>query len=300
MLFVNLTGADRERGELGLASFRRRGCVATCRGPALGMDCSALTGLAFVLAFAACSTSPGQATNVQILPSQALPVPPPESARNSRQDGRCDWKVIKAKPPTRVVRNVWHPRDDALAGLVIRARDFSDYYRAQAPSELWSVGRSHKDKTYWGPYTPMSQAERACEVLPETLIGTPYAKLTPTERSTFGVVRAVSEVECYAFFDVGNAYDLGMESTGIFHFVIMSSGAGELAGVLHRLMKKYPGDYERGIRFFGTDVEPPRLQASQERSARLSLTSRRFLPPALNGHWIPRSSRNSAPRAEAS
>src|SRR5690606_7699073 len=40
------------------------------------------------------------------------------------------------------------------------------------------------------------------EVLPETLVGAAWSALGAAERSTFKVVRAVAEVECYAFFDV--------------------------------------------------------------------------------------------------
>ena len=58
------------------------------------------------------------------------------------------------------------------------------------------------------------------EVLPETLTGRPFAALSGAERSTFRMVRTVSEVECLGYFDAFNAWDGAFFSAGPCHWTI--------------------------------------------------------------------------------
>lgn len=178
------------------------------------------------------------------------------------QSWRCPlvleaWKSPKkGAPPARVLENVWVARDASFEGCSVRARDLSEYYRPQPATDRWRIGRQAPSRYGTGPAGSGANADAACEVLPDTTMGKPWAQLGAAERSTFKVTRAVAEVECIAFFDVANAYDPAIISMGIFHFAMLPSGAGELAALLHRLANEHASDYERCIRFFGVDVAP--------------------------------------------
>jgi len=127
-----------------------------------------------------------------------------------------------------VVRNAWSGRDESFSGAMVKARDFTDYYRKQLPSEAWPIGRALPSGYGFGPVGTTAAAEKPCEVLPASLIGAPWAQLDAGGKSTFKVTRAVAEVECFAFFDVVNAFDGAIESMGIFHFAMLQAGDGEL------------------------------------------------------------------------
>src|SRR4051812_3091303 len=65
---------------------------------------------------------------------------------------------------------------------------------------------------------PLSEPPRLTwpdsEILPDALVGVSLNALLPAQRSTYKVVRAVSEVECIGFFDCLNAYDNAFVSGG--------------------------------------------------------------------------------------
>jgi len=165
------------------------------------------------------------------------------------------WTTKKGSPPAREMRNIWL-HTEGSTDLVVKARDFTGYFQGQAPTDLWAVGKLARYKALLGPQSTIDHAWPDAEVLPETLVGTEWSALSPAQRSTFKVVRAVAEVECYAFFDVVNAYDSAIVSTGIFHFTFQH-GTGELCKLLRDLAASYPGDYQRAFGFFGMDVRKP-------------------------------------------
>jgi hypothetical protein len=177
---------------------------------------------------------------------------------------------MKKKLPTRVGRNVWRRDDDSVKNHVVRARDLSGGFGAQAQTELWDVGTSTKYNGRRGPVVTFEQAAAQAEVLPESLVGQTWAAMAAETRSKFKVVRAVAEVECQAFFDLLNGYDDGVVSLGIFHWIVglgtnqrkdgkvtrQPDGAGELARILHRIAKENGADYESEFVRFGADVRP--------------------------------------------
>lgn len=165
---------------------------------------------------------------------------------------------MKASPPVLVARNVWLRTDDRVKQHAVRARDLSGHHRPQGPTERWNAGTSMPYDGSRGAVVPPTLGEKESEVLPETLLGTPWAQLGAAQRSTFKVIRSVTEVECYGFMDNVNGYDGGVVSAGIFHFIVGREGTGELAGALHRLAGTHASDYERFVRSFGVDVTPPR------------------------------------------
>lgn len=163
------------------------------------------------------------------------------------------WDV-KAKPPTRVGRNVWRRDDASVKQHIVRATDFSGRFRPHKAGGHWDVGTSKIWDEVRGPVVGDQQCEATSEVLPESLVGQSWAVMAPDARSRFKVVRAVAEVECAAFFDNVNGYDGGIVSVGIFHWIIGGDGAGELAGVLARVAKDFGAEYERDFKSLGVDV----------------------------------------------
>ena len=107
--------------------------------------------------------------------------------------------------------------------------------------------------------------DAACEVLPQSLFGQTWAKVTnPKTKSTFRVVRAVSEQECKGYLDCINAYDDAAFSCGLYNWA-MSGGEmlrtpdqetaptiadiaaqpGELPGALAYWAAQFPDDAKR-------------------------------------------------------
>ncbi|MCK6681154.1 MAG: hypothetical protein L6R30_01895 [Thermoanaerobaculia bacterium] len=128
-------------------------------------------------------------------------------------------------------------------GLPARAervfvRDFSGFFQPLdpkgAPVRL-PIGRFIDEKGFKGPKTDQVWQTRN-ELTPESagLTGFPTpgsSNLTPEQKrqaSTFRVIRAVYERECYGYFDALNAYDHGILSAGGFHTTFSS---GELAAL---------------------------------------------------------------------
>ena len=153
--------------------------------------------------------------------------------------------------------NIWR-YDDATPGhrCVI---DWSNYYTRHLPPQSNSpehhsllaenpLGAFTNEGGYTGPLTrPPSDSWLEAEVLPETLIGVPLVRLSAAQRSTFKVLRAIADVECYGFLDCINAYDRGWMSVGLFHWTLRS----ELGGFLAAFQGRYPADYDAACGRFG-------------------------------------------------
>ena len=94
------------------------------------------------------------------------------------------------------------------------------------------------------------------EILPESLPGHTTNELT----SIFRVIRPLSEVECYGYFDVPNAYDLGFISIGHCHWTISlvnkegNTDKGELTGLLTYYKYENPSDYKKWFGDWGHPV----------------------------------------------
>ena len=217
-----------------------------------------------------------------------------------KESWRCPVVIeawTKKSPPTRAIENLWR-HEEGAGKYVIKARDLTDYYQAQAPADLWVVGESTSYKAgkvvRRGPVSTSEHAWQDVEVLPETLVGAAWSALSAAQRSTFKVVRAVAEVECYAFFDVVNSYDVAIVSTGIFHFTFQN-GRGELCGLLEDLAAHHPGDYGRAISFFGMDVQgtgagaqrsPPHVKLQNDSGGYEPVTKEPDINYIRNWHWF--------------
>jgi hypothetical protein len=104
-------------------------------------------------------------------------------------------------------------------------------------------------------------AEYGGELLPKSLTGMNAVDVNsnPLKKSTYRVIRSVSEVECLGFFDSLNAYDNGLLSLGPCHWILgKKSGdaiaAGELGAFLSLLKKKSPTSFAKVIGNFGVEV----------------------------------------------
>jgi hypothetical protein len=201
-------------------------------------------------------------------------------------DWRCPvvldaWKAPKkGAPEERVARNVWRSGGDVKGGIV-KATDFSGYYPTAVP-QPWRLGtrvkyeftRNGRTIIQRGPAATVNDAWASMEVLPEVLVGKPWAQLGAEDKSCYRVVRSVCNVESFGFFECGNAYDDGLHSSGIFHFIVSALGDGELAQVLDRFAAANGADYDRLVGAFGIDVRPtdrkthaPRFKLQTERGS---------------------------------
>jgi hypothetical protein len=159
-------------------------------------------------------------------------------------------------PDTRTLVGSWSYLD----------KNKDDYFNESVNESEWNGPVSLRphggfDGHVWrhlsGPITELSTTE----VLPETLLGKGATAMTPAERSTFRVVRAVSEQECGGYLDSLNAYDNALISTGPYHWTIAilfddgTTAKGELAAYLA---------YLKGLGADGTPGIPPRDQAAGE------------------------------------
>lgn len=167
--------------------------------------------------------------------------------------------------------NLWHPDQNQPESRVY-VRDLSSAYEipaAQLRDGVWlllgSLSRLKSKKTKkvisFGPETKTLPNNPDVEVLPHTLVrsGASFQTLTPEEKSTFRVVRVVSEVECYAHFDVLNAYDPAYLSFGVCHWIIGTADpkhpgamqAGEMGGFLAYLNKVDRSGFDLAFGRFG-------------------------------------------------
>jgi hypothetical protein len=166
--------------------------------------------------------------------------------------------------------NIW--RHDQVTSTAPRmfVRDFSRYYRLPAhrnPDDLMVVGDYATYLNWSGPRSvPPAHTWPEGELLPESLVGVPLAGLTAAQRSTFKVVRAVSEVECLGFFDSVNAYDNAFVSVGPCHWTLGIVGTsaveeGELCGYLAYLRHADPAAFRQAVGAFGVRIDEDWVQA---------------------------------------
>jgi len=170
--------------------------------------------------------------------------------------------------------NLWRydsgPVGNFQNGPFIYARDFSQYYALplmRARDDLIVLGRRTRYLAHsTGPVIDNpSHFWRQAELTAPYLVGTALNNLTVAQLSTFKVVRAVAEVECYGYFDCVNAYDRGFMSFGPCHWVLgfgdndsdnnaATVDRGELCGYLSYLRAANPRTFEHAMEFFGVRV----------------------------------------------
>jgi Putative peptidoglycan binding domain len=173
------------------------------------------------------------------------------------------WNMSGGARTSLQAENLWLHNDVPAAASRMYARDFSNYYSfspGRSPSDLIVVG-DHVNYLSWdGPRSnPPAHTWSDAELLPENLLGVELSSLSASERSTYKVVRAVSEVECLGFFDSLNAYDNAFVSLGPCHWTLGIVGAhveeGELCGYLAYLRHADPVAFHKAFEFFGARVD---------------------------------------------
>jgi hypothetical protein len=181
------------------------------------------------------------------------------------------WNMQGNNRSTLAQANVWR-HDEVPAGRRVYVRDFTEYYDFPADrnrNDLIVLGARVDYLNWAGPVSKVPQHTwREAEMLPERLVGVALAQLTTAQRSTYKVVRAVSEVECMGFFDSVNAYDNAFISLGPCHWTlgIVNNGnqdaqnvriveEGELCGFLAYLRQADAASFEEALGFFGLRVD---------------------------------------------
>lgn len=151
-------------------------------------------------------------------------------ARWLAEDWRCPlvieaWSRRHGRRHVLRAGNLWLHDELASATPRMYARDFSAAYDEPPPEllddGLVTLGEFVPFLRWSGPRSqPPHHVWPAAEILPENLIGLAEERLDAAQRSTFNVVRAVSEVECLGFFDSLNAYDNAFVSAGPCHWTL--------------------------------------------------------------------------------
>jgi hypothetical protein len=176
--------------------------------------------------------------------------------------------------------NMWlHDEIDSTTPRVL-VRDLSGYYELPAGhtpdfspphDDLRVLGDWVRfDAHFNGPHSePPAHTWSEAELLPESLIeeGLTLDRLSPTQLSSFRVVRAVSEVECNAYFDSLNAFDNAFVSLGPCHWTLgivfpSTLEEGELCGFLAYLRHADPDAFERAVERFGVRVDEDWVDSS--------------------------------------
>ncbi|MFH7245298.1 MAG: RHS repeat-associated core domain-containing protein [Spirulina sp.] len=161
--------------------------------------------------------------------------------------------------------NIWLHNEVTSSSPRMYARDFSGYYAlppGRNANDLQVVGDYVTYLSWDGPRSlPPNHTWTEAELLPESLMGQPLTSLTAAQRSTYKVIRAVSEVECIGFFDSVNAYDNAFISVGPCHWtlgIVSATGVmseGELCGYLAYLRHHDPATFQQAFEHFGMRVD---------------------------------------------
>lgn len=175
------------------------------------------------------------------------------------------WTMAAGQRSQLLAENIWLHDQVPNSAPRMYARDFSHYYPIplnQDPDDLMVLGDYVTYLQWSGPRSvPPSHTWPDAELLPQPLLGSRLGALSKTQRSTYKVVRVVSEVECLGFFDSVNAYDNAFVSLGPCHWtlgIVDSNGAvteGELGGYLAYLCHSNPDTFNRAIAHFGIQID---------------------------------------------
>ena len=175
------------------------------------------------------------------------------------------WNMEDGQRHTLNMGNLWLHDDLETSRARCYALDLSGYYdppTSRLENGLIVLGDWVTFLQWSGPRSiPPLQTWPEGELLPEALVGKPLGQLTPAERSTFQVARAVAEVECLGYFDSANAYDNAFVSVGPCHWtlgIVQGDGSvteGELPGYLAYLKHADPEAYGKAFEFFGVQAD---------------------------------------------
>ncbi|GAB2922368.1 peptidoglycan-binding domain-containing protein [Rheinheimera gaetbuli] len=186
------------------------------------------------------------------------------------------WRIHGGQMVECIEQNLWHSKDLRDSKLRMFARDFSGRYGGTWPP----VPDGKNDRAVVGEYTgsktsryvggPISMAPRhvwpSAEILPGNIVGKAWADMSAAERSTFRVIRTISEAEASGYFDSVNAWDTAVLSLGCYHHTILLLAynkekkkwildKGEFGANLVYIKKKFPGAYERFAAQCGIHVD---------------------------------------------
>lgn len=160
--------------------------------------------------------------------------------------------------------NVWKYNEVKSTAPRMYVKDLSGYYTFPATrnsNDLVVLGNYAKYGSWGGPSSEgTAKSWSETEITPDHLLGKSLAALSASERSTFMVIRAVSEVECVGHLDRMNAYDNAFVSFGPFHWVLGLATAskvtdgGEISSYIAYLKEKDKTAYDKAFGFFGLDA----------------------------------------------
>jgi peptidoglycan hydrolase-like protein with peptidoglycan-binding domain len=190
-----------------------------------------------------------------------------------------DWHcpvIIQAREKTTFqihnsFNNLWGYRELVDKSPWVYVRDYSGYFPvptnrllANQSILLGRFSRYEFDSGLGGPTTEeIAFNWHEAEITTENLVGTPSGSTAGNTKSTFNVIRAVSQVECQGYLDHINAYDNAFVSLGPFHWVLsifsarskkITSG-GELPAFFAFVKVKDSAVFDKAIGFFGAGVE---------------------------------------------
>jgi peptidoglycan hydrolase-like protein with peptidoglycan-binding domain len=174
------------------------------------------------------------------------------------------WSMRRGARHRPVAINLWAHDAHASASPRMFARDFTGYYTmptGHAADDMHVIGDFVTYLTWSGPRSlPPQHTWTDAELLPAALTGT--ASPTGAARTTYRVVRAVSEVECIGFFDSVNCYDNAFVSVGPCHWtlgIVDAAGGsvsrGELCGYLAYLRHADRAAFFAAFEFFGARID---------------------------------------------
>ena len=188
------------------------------------------------------------------------------------------WSMAAGKRASLVAENIWRHDQVPSSSPRMFVIDLSDHFGHPAGTAVGDrvvLGDFQKYLQWSGPRSvPPTHTAPEAEMLPDSLVGQPLDQLSPEARSTYKVVRAVSEVECIGFYDSVNAYDNAFVSAGPCHWTlgIVSPGGnvseGELCGFLAYLKHADPADYDRLLTKFGVEIDEKWLDATGQPTGR--------------------------------
>ncbi|SEK53466.1 Peptidoglycan-binding (PGRP) domain of peptidoglycan hydrolases-containing protein [Stigmatella aurantiaca] len=174
-------------------------------------------------------------------------------------------RMENGNPTTVIQDNLWRHNDIPQEGVSIFVRDFSRYYTMSAgrnADALHALGKYEAWGSFGGPVSePTAHTWATSEMLPSNLVGVAtFQAMTASQQSTYKVVRACAEQECYGFFDSLNAYDNAFISLGPCHWTLgivngqVEPSEGELCGFLAYLRASNAQAFRQAIEFFGMRI----------------------------------------------
>ena len=159
--------------------------------------------------------------------------------------------------------NLWRD-DEVKKSIRVFALDQSEsFYRSGLPAaprdpKKYQVTGGLEYYSNTGTYGPITDAKYSwkresdeSEVLPERLFDLASGSVLDRQLATYRIIRAAADVECFGFFEGGNAYDSQIVSFGLVHWTIRSDNGGEFPAFLAYFQQRYPKEFEQAISRFG-------------------------------------------------